>query len=1208
MSDNQEEVVYQFTGDVSSLKKATEAAIGFLGNYQAQIDRISADGGFGKNARAAKSFQSQINAITRQMTSVQKQMKGISDVRLFPSNQVTQQFQATMGSIHQVFDKLDHSAALSTKEVQSLTAQLRSANTGLKSHSAEITALIQREQQWQQFLDGTSSKVTQFRDRLDGLKSRIATVFDPMTTRLQSLTAPFAQVTTKMQAFKDKAAETFGRVSQLASTVSAAFRRVSIAESGSTDATNRSTNAHTRLRGALESILNAFKRETSAVDREKNALSTKNDTLKTSTKSHSRLRDILVNLGRTFSSETNRVNSFNTSLRSMSSASRLARSALSGLISIPIAKWLTEAVKRSISYTENLNLFTVAMGDSLEVGHEFIAQMAEIYGMDPSNLMRYAGNFYQLADAIDMPSASAAKLSLSLLKATNDISSLFNIPFEDVFQDLSSGMQGMSRAVRKYGMDIRVTTLQQTALSLGITENVETMSEANRQGLRYITMMRQASNASGDFAKTIESPANQLKVFKEQLGVLGRSIGNLFIGPLTTAISYINGFIMALSTAISYIAAFFGIFNAMFGGVDSATDSAEDVIDSVDGIGNAAGGAAKELKKMLAPFDELNVLQDRTAGGGGGAFEDFGVLDPAIAAEIEKMELQLESVRMKALDVRDALLEFFGFKIDGGVILSWDSSEFEANLINKFPQWTQTIQAVFANWSDIVRAFGNVLTGLAGIAQAVWDKVTGFLSKFINDDTISAFIANLSTQLNNFAGFLDTNQNSIANFVIALGALAVGFKGLAFISTLIGPITSLVTACTSAITPFVTALGWVAAIVAAITVLHMTSENFATAFNNLVVAVAEGLGSVFTALWETLQVAWTSIQALWSDSILPLITDIGDAIAPVIGTIIDLWNDLVDIVVDAFDMIAGLWTSVLEPVLTALFDAISKIAELFGTLWSEVVGPILSHIGDGVSQLWTSTLRPIVESVIDIIGGLIEIILALWNNVLAPVVNWLVNVLAPIVTNVFNAVWDTIQNVVAGIGQAIGGLLDILSGFIDIIAGVFTADWARVWQGVVDIFTGIWNAIVGVVKAVLNAVIGVINAVLGAISGCINAIIRAINSISFTAPDWVPFVGGKTIGFNLKEVGSWGIPYLASGAVVTSPTVAMVGEGKYDEAVIPLGNSPQMKDLVNQIADATKSRGSNEPIQVNVYIGNEQVAEYMYRANKRAQLQTNGGI
>lgn len=802
------------------------------------------------------------------------------------------------------------------------------------------------------------------------------------------------------------------------------------------------------VRAAMAQVSSAFRRTATETDNNNG--------------SFRRLAGGISRLGAALRSMVSHTRQGTNSFLRMSRAGRGLHGVIRSLIGLRLGRWLAEAAKQSISFIENMNLFTVAMSDSLDVGVEFVEQMSRIYGMDPSNLMRYAGNFYQLADAIDMPDESAAKLSLSLVKATNDISSLFNVPIEDVFNDLSSGMQGMSRAVRKYGMDIRTTTLQQTALSLGITENISTMSEANRQGLRYITMMRQASNASGDFAKTIESPANQLKIFKEQMAVLGRTIGSIFIGPLTTAISYINGFIMALSTAISFVLAFFGILNSLFGsgnGFNSASSSADDVAYSVDGIGGAAGGAAKELKKMLAPFDELNVLQDQASSGGGGGsgLEDLGVLDPAIAAEIAAMELQLENVRMKATEVRDAILEFFGFQVEDGTILSWDGSQLAANL---------------------------------------------------------------------------------------LSLVAVGPE-------------------------------WV---------------------------------MMFESLWHSISFVGQSIKTLWVEDLVPMFQSIGEALSPVLDTVVDLWEDLSNIITDVFDTVASVWGNTLQPVLSKFFDAVGSIAKIFGTLWSEIIGPVVRHIGDGLTTLWTTILRPIIEHALDLVGEIIEVILDLWNGALAPVVDWLAGVLAPIFVNVFNAVWDTVQGVVSGIGQSINGLLQILRGLLDFIAGAFTGDWSRAWQGVIDVFSGVWNTISGVVKSVMNGLIGILNGALGAISGAINSAIRAVNKISITIPSWIPGIGGKHFGFYIKEIGTWSIPYLASGGVVTSPTLAMVGEGKYDEAVIPLGNSPQMKELVNQIANATKSKGSDEPIQVNVYIGNEQIAEYTYRANKRAQLQTNGGI
>lgn len=1213
MADNQEEVVYSFEGDTSSLRQATQEAISLLDKFETAIKSTASKDTFSASKTSATNFQRSINGLVKQVNLLTSSLNtaGSAVETAMPDGAAI--VAAATKDFADVLDYLSSSTTITSSDLKLLTEVLKEtrnsidpviARAQLLSSSLKPLESLQAAQSFQ----STGAAVQQTQRHFEAAAAAGFRVQDAYEQSGKSA-AESAAVFLKASRSAEKITSIQGAVRALKTEMSLLGAQTRLAWeqfANKIDPTgakiqsfkDRTNKAFGQIRATIAKVSGIFKR-----------VSTESDKTDSSFK---KLSSSTGKVGNAFKSMSNHAKTNHNALKMLSGATRGLKSAFQALIGLKFGSVFVEAAKQSISYVENLNLFKVAMGDALDIGTEFVDQMSEIYGMDPSNLMRYAGNFYQLADAIDMPDESAAKLSLSLVKASNDISSLFNVPIDQVFENLSSGMQGMSRAVRKYSMDIRTTTLQQTALSLGIKENVTTMSEANRQGLRFITMMKQASNASGDFARTIESPANQLKIFREQMGVLGRSIGNLFIKPLTVAMAYINGFVMALSAVINFIASIAGIFGSIFGGstFDAAADSADGAAESIEGIGGAAGGAAKKLKQMLAPFDELNVLQDQqsSGGGGGGNLEDLGTLNPAIAEQIEKMELQLENIKMKAVEVRDALLEFLGFEAEEGTILSWDASAFEANLINKFPQWTQTIQAIFANWTSIVEAFGETLEALAGIAQAVWEKTVGFIGKFVNDDSVSTAINNMASSLSSFASYLRENQEGIANFVIILGALVSAFRGLSIISTLIGPVATFISTCTTALAPFANLLNWVTLVVAAIVVLYQNSTVFATAFDSLVASIGEGLVSVFASLWTLLQTIWVGIQTIWAENIQPMLVAVGEAVAPVIKTIEELWNNLAAVVSSAINSIEQLWTSTLEPVLAAFFDAISGLAEIFGTLWSEVIGPVVEHIGDGFQTLWETMLRPIFESIVNIIGDVIVIVLELWNNVLAPLINWLVNTLAPIFRNVFNTVWDIIQNVVGNIGQSIRGLLQILQGIIDFIAGVFTGNWSRAWEGIVGIFEGIWNTLAGIVKIVLNAVIGVLNVGLSAISGAINAIIRAVNTISFTAPDWVPGVGGKRLGFNLKEVGNWNIPYLESGAVVTSPTLAMVGEGKYDEAVIPLGNSPQMKELIDRISEATSSRGINDPIQVNVFIGNEQVAEYMHTATKRAQLQTNGGI
>ena len=1202
MADNQEEVVYQFTGDTGSLRQATQEAISLLDKFETAIRSTASKNTFNASKTSATNFQRSINGIVKQVNLLTSSLNATGSAVETAMPDGAAIVAAATKDFADVLDYLDSSTIITSSDLKLLTEVLKEtkssidpvvARAQLLSSSLKPLENLQAAQSLQStgavaqqtqkhfeaaaaagfrvqdayvqsgksaaesaavFLKASRSaeKITSVQGAVRALKAEMSLLGAQTKNAWEQFAAKIDPTGAKIQSFRDKTNKAFGQIRAAIAKVSGIFKRVST-ESDKTDSSFKKLSSSTREVG------NAFK----------------------SMSSHARSNHGVLEL--------------------LSGVTKSLKTALAGFISVPIAQWLAEAAKQSISYAENLNLFTVAMGDSLDVGTEFIERMSEIYGMDPSNLMRYAGNFYQLADAIDMPDESAAKLSLSLLKATNDISSLFNVPIEKVFNDLSSGMQGMSRAVRKYGMDIRTTTLQQTALSLGITENAENMSEANRQGLRFITMMRQASNASGDFARTIESPANQLKIFKEQITQLGRAIGDLLITPLASALQYINGFVMALRTVISFIGSVLGMTNEV------STDSVEDLASSVDAIGGAAKSAAKELKKMIAPFDELNVLQQAETSGG--ALSDIGNLDPSIGDAIANMSWSLDDVKMKAIEVRDALLSFFGFKIDTGEILSWDASAFEANLIEKFPQWTQTIQAVFDNWSSIVNSFKDVVRALGDVAEATWAKVAGLFGDSIDDASIAKFIEKLSKRLTTFAKFLTKNQDSVANFAIAVGAIGAAFKGFTAIQSVAIPVAQFVSTCSTALGPLASVLGWVAAIVAAIGVLYVSSEDFAGSFRNLFTEVVDGLLLVFETLINSLQLIWAGIQVLWTENIQPMFAGLGDALAPVIDTIISLWNNLIVIIVDVFGIIDRVWTSTLQPVLALFFDAITKLAEVFENLWNECLGPVIEYIGDGIERLWTDVLSPVAEKIIEVVGGIIEVILLLWNNVLAPVLNWLIQSLGPSITSLIEDVWDAVEAVVGSIGKAIEGLLEIFKGIIDFIAGVFSGDWERAWKGVVNIFVGTGNLLVGIFETVVNLIIGLINSMVSLIwnvvTGLINSILGAVEGVAaLVGYDLNIKIGSEPLQIPTLSIPR--IPEMATGGVVTSPTLSWVGEGHYDEAIIPLGNSPQMKELVNQIAEATKG-GRDEPIQVNVFIGNEQVAEYTHRAEKRRQLQTNGG-
>lgn len=439
------------------------------------------------------------------------------------------------------------------------------------------------------------------------------------------------------------------------------------------------------------------------------------------------------------------LNSLKESIFSVNGALQQFTSILGIGAGIGLGALLGNAAKNASDMAESINLFRVAMKNSLHEGNVFIANLSEMSGMDATNLMNITGLFYEMGAAIEMPHDSAAKLSKDLTALSLDISSLFNMDLETVTSNLTSGIRGMSRAVIKYGMDLRATTVEAFARSeIGITEQFETMNETDRVILRYLVMLKQAQDSNGDFARTIEQPANQLRIFKEQITGISRELGRFIVNTLKPALPVLNGFAMALRLMLQYTADFLSIWNGLDDAVSGSTDATEDIEENIDGIGASATSATKALKRLLAPFDELNILS-QNSGGTSGSGIDYGIANPLLLQALEEAETRFGVIEMKAHKARDAILEFFGFEY-----------VFDAN--NNLEEYLQTIPDGFADTlmdafkrkdfstvgSTIAQKLNSLLEPL--VDKFAWENISGDVTGKLDSwlDGINAFIGTLN--------------------------------------------------------------------------------------------------------------------------------------------------------------------------------------------------------------------------------------------------------------------------------------------------------------------------------------------------------------------------------------------------------------------------------------------------------------------------------
>lgn len=279
---------------------------------------------------------------------------------------------------------------------------------------------------------------------------------------------------------------------------------------------------------------------------------------------------------------------------------------LSGLLTL---------VLKSNDFIESQNLFNVAMGQYASEARKYAESVSDALGIDPAEWMENQGLFMTLGTGFGIAGDSAAEMSKNLTQLGYDLSSFYNISSSDAFQKLQSGLSGEIEPLRRLGFDLSHAKLQQIAYSQGIHKNVSEMTQAEKASLRYYAIMTQVTQAQGDMARTIDQPANQLRILRAKTEEAARALGNLLLPIVKIVVPWLIAGAEAVTKFANGLALILGIEGA---GDDSFDFS--NIIQGAQGQEDAwtgASNAAEEYKRMLLGIDELNVLNGNGGAGGG---------------------------------------------------------------------------------------------------------------------------------------------------------------------------------------------------------------------------------------------------------------------------------------------------------------------------------------------------------------------------------------------------------------------------------------------------------------------------------------------------------------------------------------------------------------------------------------------------------------
>ena len=605
-------------------------------------------------------------------------------------------------------------------------------------------------------------------------------------------------------------------------------------------------------------------------------------------------------------------------------------------------------------------------------------------GMDPSMLLNYQGQFAQLSSSMGTTSEQALKLSNALTMIGADLASVKNLDFSTVYENLSSGLVGMSRAVDKYGANIRVANLQQYASNLGLQTAVSKMDQASKAMLRTIIILDSTRYAWADMANTINMPANQLRILRANLVSCARALGNIFMPVIAAVLPYINGLVIAFQRLLTYIGSLLGVdtkIGKMFGSIGGGSENLSNALDSIDDSGisdvdNAtkdtnnnlknATKNAKKLKQFLASYDELEIMNKNDSSLSDLANSkiktpsldtsalDAGILNDALDKLLneyqKKWDAAYNSMENKAMAFANKVTDAFKKLAKAAEPTTKALKNLWNNGLKQLRDFTWTALKDF--WNHFLVPLGKWTLGEKGLPRLInafndflmkinWDKINASLVQLW--DVLEPFAENVGTGLLNF---FDDFFDKAADGVNKLPDLIDRFKE--FIATFSSEqaqsigyfLGQLLTAFVAfkGLTWFGGIFGKDGAIGKGIAMLAAHPYASIAAGLGLTVAALDKFG-VIDVDWEWL---WDKISQL-KDTVSNFINNVDWSF--LIKTIGDVWDvfqpfaqGFGDAFVDFFDVMVNVIGAPLINALAVALEALAKVLSLLDDKQIEALG------------------------------------------------------------------------------------------------------------------------------------------------------------------------------------------------------------------------------------------------------------------------------
>lgn len=767
-------------------------------------------------------------------------------------------------------------------------------------------------------------------------------------------------------------------------------------------------------------------------------------------------------------------------------------------------------IKKSSDYLEDVNLFTVAMGDYAESASDYAQRVSEVMGIDPGEWMRNQGLFQTLITGFGVAGESASTMSANLTQLAYDLSSFYNIDVETAMQKLKSGMAGELEPLRAIGYDLSQAKLEATAEELGIDKAVSDMTQAEKSMLRYHAIMTQVTSTHGDMARTLEQPANQLRILKAQLEMLGREIGNVFMPLLETVLPYLIAITKVLREIVSAIATLVGYEQPEIRdtGIEELASGSEATADALAD----SSEQAKKLKSYMLGFDELNVISPNNEGS--------------------------ESVDNSAFDI-----DLSAYSYD---FLGSETNEKLNGIIESMKEWLGISEDI-KSWSDLLSTnFGNILVtvGLIGASIIGW-KITSGVTDLLKDTD------KLKSALTIFK-----------NLMKGLGIAAVSAVAIASASWLINNTEDTVTKIGAIISAAALVVGSILAFTGinlplGIGLMAVGAVSMGTAIAMNTDKLSDEVKGVIAIITSAVSVALLAVGAIlaFTATNIPLGIALMAGGALTMGTaIIPKWDELSDSVKDTISIITASVGGALLVIGAILAFSGANIPLGIGLMLAGA-----ASLGTASGLNWDSLpdlLRGPVGEVVAIVSGALLALGAIlaFSGAKVPLGIALMVAGAVGLATVTALNWDSIEDALRG---PIGIVTELVSGALLVLGAVLAFSGVNIPLGIglmVAGAAGLATVITVNWDSIKKSIDKVIDEIGKSISGMLNWAIDGINELFHIQYDGLIIAGVEIIpAFNVRLLNIPRIPTYAQGGFPDSGQAFIARENGIPEMVGTIG-------------------------------------------------------